>query len=42
MQRWIVALPNFPTIESTNGVKIRRDKLRRMASELLETKEARC
>lgn len=39
--RWIVALPNFPRTESTNGVKIRRDKLRRMASELLETKEAR-
>ena len=34
-------LPNFPKTESTNGVKIRRDKLRRMASELLETTEAR-
>jgi len=39
--RWIVALPNFPKTESTNGVNIRRDKLRRMASELLEIKEAR-
>ena len=41
VSRWIVALPNFPKTESTNGVNIRRDKLRRMASELLETKEAR-
>ena len=41
VSRWIVALPNFPKTESTNGVNIRRDKLRRMVSELLETKEAR-
>ena len=39
--RRVVALPNFPKTESANGVKIRRDKLRRMASELLEIKEAR-
>ena len=39
--RRVVALPSFPKTESANGVKISRDKLMNMASEMLETKQAR-
>jgi fatty-acyl-CoA synthase len=39
--RRIIALTDFPKTEGANGVKVKRDELREMAAEALETEEAR-
>jgi fatty-acyl-CoA synthase len=39
--RRIIALPGFPKTESANGIKVKREELRKMAAEALETEEAR-
>ena len=39
--RRIIALPGFPKTESANGIKVKREELREMAAEALETEEAR-
>jgi fatty-acyl-CoA synthase len=39
--RRIIALTDLPKTEGANGVKVKRDELREMAAEALETEEAR-
>jgi fatty-acyl-CoA synthase len=37
----VIALPDFPKTESANGVKVKREELKEMATEALETEEVR-
>jgi acyl-coenzyme A synthetase/AMP-(fatty) acid ligase len=37
----VIALPDFPKTESANGVKVKREELKEIATEALETEGVR-